>query len=161
MTQSTSETWVRAWPEAELNPVQRLRVLAAGLPHVFLAESVIEAPIERVWGLTGDLIDGAPQFELGVHSARIVREQDDHLELDVRTVFGVRLTFDVELRFGWCLMQSRYSQIGMAAIEEEAGRSTRFAHFEGSPLLGRLGLPFFRWNIAGDMRRIARLVGRD
>jgi hypothetical protein len=156
-----TEAVVRAWPEAELNPVQRLRVLAAGLPHVCLAEAVIEAPIERVWGLTGDLVDGSPRFELGVHSARVVREQDDRLELVVRTVFGVRMTFDVELRFGWCLMQSRYSQIGMAAIEEEAGRSTRLAHFEGSPLLGRLGLPFFRWNIAGDMKRIARLLRRD
>jgi hypothetical protein len=156
-----TETLERAWPEAELNSVQRLRILAAGLPHVALAESVIEAPIERVWGLTGDLIEGAPQFELGVHSARVVREQEDRLELDVRTVLGVRLTYDVELRFGWCLMESRYSQIGMAAIEEEAGRSTRFAHFEGSPLLGRLGLPLFRWNIAGDMKRIARLVDAD
>jgi len=151
----------RAWPEVELNPVQRLRVLAAGLPHVCLVESVIEAPIERVWGLTGDLVEGAPQFELGVRSALIVSERGDRLELDVRTVFGVRLRYEVELRFGWCLMESRYSQIGMAAIEEEVGRSTRFAHFEGSPALGRLGLPIFRWNIAGDMKRIARLVGAD
>jgi hypothetical protein len=151
----------RAWPEAELNSVQRLRVLAAGLPYVSLAESVIDAPIDRVWGLTGDLVDGSPQFELGVKSASVVKEQGERLELDVRTVFGVRMTFNVELRFGWCLMQSRYSQIGMAAIEEEAGRSTRFAHFEGSSFLGRVGLPFFRWNIAGDMKRIARLVGAD
>ncbi len=161
MTETIANKRVRAWPEAKLNPVQRLRVLAAGLPYVSLAESVIESPIERVWGLTGDLVDGVPQFELGVRSARIVRKQGDHLELDVRTVFGIQMGFDVELRFGWCLMQSRYSQIGMAAIEEEVGRTTRFAHFEGSRLLGRLGLPFFRWNIAGDMKRIARLVRCD
>ena len=156
-----SEILARAWPETELNPVQRLRVLAAGLPCAALAESVIEAPIERLWRLTGDLVDGAPQFERGVHSARIVEQQGEHLELEVRSVFGTRTRFDVELRFGWCLMQSRSAVIGMAAVEEEIGHTTRFAHFEGSKLLGRLGLPFFRWNIAGDMKRIAKILSRD
>ena len=122
----------RAWPEVELNSVQRLRILAAGLPHVALTEAVIEAPIRRVWGLTGDLVSGAPQFELGVHSARIVSEDGDRLEIDVRTVLGIHMNFDVELRFGWCLMQSRYSLVGMAAIEEEVGQTTRLAHFEGA-----------------------------
>lgn len=136
-----TEQSARAWPETELNSVQRLRILAAGLPHVALVEAVIEAPIEKVRGLTGDLVNGTPQLELGVHSARIVSEDGDHLELAVRTVLGVSFDYRVELRFGWCLMQSRYSQIGMAAVEEEPGRTTRFAHFEGSKLLGRLGLP--------------------
>ena len=151
----------RAWPEIELNPVQRLRILAAGLPHVALVEAVIDAPIEKVWGLTGDLVNGAPQFERGVRSAQILSRDGDQLELTVRTSLGVRFDYRVELRFGWCLMESRFSQVGMAAIEEEPGRSTRFAHFEGSRFLGRLGLPYFRWNCAGDMRRIARIVGVD
>ena len=156
-----SEIPAPAWPEARLDPVQRLRVLAAGLPCVALAETVLEAPIERVWGLTGDLVDGAPRFEIGVQSARIIEQRGDHLELEVRSVFGTRTHFDVELRFGWCLMQSRSALIGMAAAEEETGRTTRFAHFEGSKLLGRLGRPFFRWNIAGDMKRIARILEGD
>ena len=153
-----TENMVRAWPEAKLNPVQRLRILAAGLPYVALAESVIEAPIERVWALTGDLVNGSPQFELVVRSARIVREEGERLKVAVQTAFGFRIDYDVELRFGFCLMQSRYSQIGMAAIEERAGRTTRFAHFEGSRLLGRFAKPLFRWNIAGDMKRVARIV---
>ena len=37
----------------------------------------VDAPIERVWGLTGDLVDGAPQFERGVRSARIIEERGD------------------------------------------------------------------------------------
>lgn len=153
-----TEASTRAWPEAKLNPVQRLRILAAGLPYVALVESVIEAPIERVWGLAGDLVNGTPQIELAVRSLAILREEGERLEVAVQTAFGMRMDFDVELRFGWCLMQSRYAQIGMAAIEEEAGRTTRFAHLEGSRLFGRFGVPFFRWNIAGDIERIAHIV---
>ena len=156
-----SETLLRDWPEVELNAVERLRVMAAGLPNVVLDEAVFDAPIERVWGLAGDLVNGTPQVELAVRSSQIVREQGDRLELDVRTAIGTRMRFDVELRFGWCLMQSRNSLIGMAAIEEDAGRSTRFAHFEGSRVLGRVFAPFFRWNIAGDFKRIARILRQD
>lgn len=156
-----TENTALAWPEAELNPVQRLRIVAAGLPHVALVEAVIEAPIEKVWGLVGDLVNGSPQFERGVASTKITRQDGDHLELTARTVLGVSFDYKVELRFGWCLMESRYSQVGMAAIEEEPGRTTRLAHFEGSRLLGRLGLPFFRWNCAGDMDRISRIVCGD
>jgi len=153
------ETPNRSWPEVELNEVQRLRILAAGLPHVALAEMVIEAPIDRVWGLTGDLVAGTPQFELGVRSVEILREEGTHLEVAARTAFGATLYYEVELRFGYCLMQSPWSDVGMAAVEEIPGRSTRFAHFEGSRMLGRLGRPLFRWNIAGDFKRIARIVG--
>ena len=156
-----SETLLRDWPEVELNAVQRLRIVAAGLPQVALQEAVFEAPIERVWGLAGDLVNGTRQVELAVRSARVVREQGDRLELDVRTIIGTRMRFDVELRFGWCLMQSRSSFVGMAAIEEEAGQSTRFAHFEGSRMFGRIFTPLFRWNIAGDMKRIARILRRE
>ena len=146
------------WPVVELDTVQRLRVIAAGLRHVVLGEAVIDAPIQRVWGVMGDLEQGTPHYELGVHSARIVSRDGEQIELDVRTVLGTRLRYDVELRFGWCLMQSRASQIGMAATSIEGGTRTRVAHFEGSSLLGRLGRPYFRWNIRGDFRRIARLV---
>jgi hypothetical protein len=68
------------------------------------------------------------------------------------------MTMRAELRFGWCVMQSRNTQIGMAAAPEGDGTRTRLAHFEGSALLGRLARPYFRWNIRGDLRRIARLV---
>ena len=51
------------WPLAELDPVQRMRVLVAGLPHVALAERVIEAPFEAVWAIAGDLVNGVPRFD--------------------------------------------------------------------------------------------------
>jgi hypothetical protein len=146
------------WPTTELDPVRRLRILAAGLPYVSLDEAVIDAPLERLWGLTGDLVSGVPRFERHVLSVEVLERDGDHLSIEARSHFGLRMRYDVELRLGWCLMRSPYSQIGMAAAPEGESGRTRFAHFEGSPVLGRLARPFFRWNIAGDLRRIARLL---
>ena len=146
------------WPVADLDPVQRLRALAAGLPHVAIEEAVIAAPVERVWGFWGDLERSTPLVELGVKELRIVGREGDLLELAVRGALGLEMTMHAELRFGWCVMQSRNTQIGMAAAPEGDGTRTRLAHFEGSALLGRLARPYFRWNIRGDLRRIARLV---
>ena len=60
------------WPLAELDPVQRMRVLAAGLPHVALAETVIAAPFDAVWAVAGDLVNGVPRFEHDVRSIEIL-----------------------------------------------------------------------------------------
>ena len=146
------------WPEVDLDAVQRLRVIAAGLPHVAIDEIVIDAPIERVWGFAGDLERATPIYERGVRSVEILRRDGDLMALSVRTALGFAMSFRAELRFGWCLMQSRTAHIGMAAAPEGDGTRTRFAHYEGSALLGRLGLPYFRWNIRGDLRRIEAAV---
>ena len=146
------------WPVAELDPVQRLRVLAAGLPHVAIHEAVIDAPVERVWEFWGDLERSTPLIELGVAEVRIVGRDGDRLDLAVRSVLGFRMTMRAELRFGWCVMQSRNTQIGMAVAPEGDASKTRLAHFEGSSLLGRLARPYFDWNIRGDLRRLARLL---
>ena len=146
------------WPVAELDPVQRLRVLAAGLPHVAMHEAVIDAEVERVWEFWGDLERSTPLIELGVRQVRILSRDGDRLELAVRRALGGSMTMSAELRFGWCVMQSPNVQIGMAVAAEGDGSKTRLAHFEGSSLLGRLARPYFDWNIRGDFRRLARLL---
>ena len=146
------------WPVVELDSVQRLRILAAGLPYVFYDEAVLDAPLERVWDLVGDLEGGVPRFELGVGAVELTRGEDGALRASVRTRFGMQLSYAVELTPGWCVMQSPRSQIGMAAIAIDEGRRTRFAHFEGSRLLGRMAKPLFRWNIRGDFRRIREIL---
>ena len=146
------------WPVAELDPVQRLRVLAAALPYVAFEEAVVDAPVEEVWEFWGDLERSTPLIELGVAQVDIVRRQGDRLDLAVRSVLGTTMAMQAELRFGWCVMQSRNTRIGMAAAAEADGSKTRLAHFEGSSLLGRLARPYFRWNIRGDLRRIAKLL---
>jgi hypothetical protein len=149
------------WPDANLDTVQRLRVIAAGLPHVAIDEIVIDAPVERVWDFVGDLERGTPAYERGVRSVKITQRDGDRVALAVRNALGIAMSFRAELRFGWCVMQSRSIHVGMAAAPEGDGAQTRFAHFEGSALLGRVGLPYFRWNIRGDLRRIeAQVLGR-
>jgi hypothetical protein len=149
---------VSAWPELELDPVVRLRALAAGLPHVALVECILDAPPERVWSIVGDLEHGVPRFEQGVRSAEITARDGERLELVTRGALGLPMRFRAVLRPGWCVMHSRFADIGMAAAPQDDGRRTRFAHFEGSRWLGRLGRPWFRRSVQRDFERLRRLL---
>lgn len=146
-----------AWPVVELDPVRTMRALAAGMPHVALRETVLEAPFERVWDFIADLEGSTPQYESTVASAKILERDGDRLILKGRLTGGPSLRFSVVLRPGWCIMRSRLGEIGMAARPENSSQ-TRFVHFEGSRLFGRLARPFFHWNIGGDFRRLRRLL---
>jgi len=136
----------------ELDPVERLRILAAGLPHVALRERVYPVAFDHLWGFIGDLEASAPIMELGIRRTEVLRRDGERLELAAFGALGIRSQFDVVLRPGWCLMQNRLGDIGMAAAPEGSG--TRFAHFEGSRWLGRLARPLFARKIAGDLERI-------
>lgn len=43
------------WPTAGLDPVRRLRVMAAGLNAVMYADEYIDAPFAEVWAVASDL----------------------------------------------------------------------------------------------------------
>lgn len=147
-----------AWPVAELDPVARLRALAAGLPHVSLRECVIEAPFAEVWGIAGDLEHGVPRIERGLERVEILNRTGQRIELVAHGPLGTRMSMQAILQPGWCVMRSRIADVGMAATPEGA-EATRFAHFEGSPLLGRAARPLFRRRIGGDLGRLAAIVG--
>ena len=149
-----------AWPTAELDPVTRMRALAAGLPHVAASQTIFEAEFDRVWELVADFERYTARVEAAVREARIVEREGDRLILDVRgplPAIPAWQRFDVVLRPGWCLMSSRLGDVGMAACPEGPGR-TRYFHFEGSSLLGRLVKPLFAWNIGQDFRKMRRLL---
>ena len=146
------------WPEARIDPVAKLRALAAGLPHVVLAECVLDAPFERVWGIVGDLEHGVPRFETNVASARITAREGDRLVLEARHPLGLRARFEVLLQPGYCVMRTRLGDVGMAAVAEPGGLRTRLAHYEGSRLLGRLAWPLLRRNIQADFAALRRLL---
>ena len=147
-----------AWPEAVLDPVERMRALAAGLPHVAANETVFDVPFERLWSFISDFENNTAQFEGTVGRARILERNGERLVLEARgPVLGPWMRFDVVLRPGWCLMRTRIGEIGMAARKETEGTS-RFFHFEGSAVLGRIVRPFFRWNIRQDFRRLRGLL---
>lgn len=147
-----------AWPDAEIDPVMRMRLLAAGLPHVATDEAVFDRPFERVWSFLTDFEVTTPLFEGVVGRARILERRGERLTIETQSpLLGPWTRFDVVLRPGFCLMQSRIGQVGMAA-RPEGPTTTRFFHFEGSPALGRMLRPFFAWNIRQDFRRLRRLL---
>jgi len=145
------------WPRLEIDGVQRLRAIAAGLPHVAIRERVFDAPFDVVWGFIGDLERSAPQFETGIARIEILERDGEHLSLETHGSFGMSLRFEVLLRSGLCLMHNRLGDVGMAAAPEGEDQ-TRFAHYEGTRWLGRLGRPLFSRKIEGDLDRIERLV---
>ncbi len=148
-----------SWPEVELDPVVRLRALAAALPHAALEEAVIEAPFARVWSFVDDLERGVPQFEGNVKRLHVLRREGERLWLASEAPLGLSFRLEAVLRPGWCVMHTASGsvQIGMAARAEGAGR-TRFAHFEGSRWLGRAAGLLFRGFVRRDLAKLARLA---
>jgi hypothetical protein len=129
------------WPVADLDPVRRLRVLAAAVRFpVYVGEVMLPAPFEEVWTEVSDLEHELPRRISTVRSARIIRAEGDRLELLATGTLGQRARFDVVLRPGWCLMRSRFVLGAMAAVPEAGG--TRFAALGGFRLPGaRLARP--------------------
>jgi len=147
-----------AWPSAEIDPVDRMRALAAGLPHVAAGETVLEFPFDRVWSYLTDFEANTAKIEGAVSRVRILERDGDRLTLEARgPLFAPWMRFDVVIRPGWCLMRTRIGEVGMAA-RPESPDSTRYFHFEGSAMLGRIVRPLFDWNINQDFRRLRTLL---
>ena len=138
------------WPAVELDPVARLRALAASMPWVSFGEAVIAAPFERVWSYIDDMERGVPQFEGNVRRIEILARDGDRLALRSFAPGGFAMKLDAVLRPGWCVMRGAFGEIGMAAAPAGAG-ATRFAHFEGSRWLGRPARPLFRYFVHRDL----------
>jgi len=142
-----------------LDPVRRMRILVAGVPHAAFRERVLDAPFEDVWGVASDLEEGTPQWEKNVAALTVLEREDDRLEVEIRSPFGVRLRARAELRPGWCVMQGRLFAVGMAAVAE--GARTRFAHFEALRVPGTgLLRPLLRHRIHHEFQALERLAQR-
>jgi len=143
-----------AWPATELDPVRRLKVIAATARHPVVAERRLAAPLSEVWRVASDLEGELPGIVTGLRSftpaARDGSAAGDDPAAERFSAVAVsavrhRERFEVMLRPGYCLMQSRMLLGGMAAVEDGAG--TRFAmlwafRFPGGGTLQ--GLPLFR-----------------
>jgi hypothetical protein len=136
------------WPAADLDPVRRLRVLAASVRFpVYVSEIVVPAPVEQVWAVASDLERELPRCISTVREVRITHAEGERLELMAFGTLGQRARFDVVLRPGWCLMRSRFVLGAMAAVPEAGG--TRFASLGGFRLPGaRLASPLL--NVMGN-----------
>jgi hypothetical protein len=143
-----------------IDPIERLRVIAAGIPGAAIVERVLDAPFDAVWATATDFEGALAGFEIGVSGARVVQREGEHVTLESRVpVIGLRQRVDIHLRDGWCLMQGRGFIAGMAARAE--GERTRFAHLEAARVPGaRLTRPLIKAKmiITRELGRIEKLA---
>ncbi|MBO1334046.1 hypothetical protein [Streptomyces sp. VRA16 Mangrove soil] len=126
------------WPRADLDPVRRLRVLAAAIPGAAVTEGLIDAPYARVAALLADLEGEFGQVVTDLHRMRLVRRSGERVELLARSRYGMRARLRGVQRPGWCWLQSRFLLVGVAAAEDAGG--TRVAFTGGVRVPGRAAL---------------------
>jgi hypothetical protein len=125
------------WPLAQLDRVQRLRVLAASLPGASMHERIVPAPFDQVWNFFSDMERSLPSFDQAVGEFRIVERDGTRLVARARSPrLRVPFTFDIDLEPGWCLMTARPGiyVVGFAAQPDNG--QTRFGHVESYNLGG-------------------------
>ena len=154
-------------PRVEIDPIRRLRVLAAAIPGAAVAEGVLDAPFDAVWETVRDL-EHVGGIEILVANPQIRSRRPDpdtggeRLELEYTArPLGKREVLDVDLRPGWCYMQSQLGIAAMAAVAER--ERTRFAHLEAVRFPGRrLFGPLLSAKMAlmGELGRFERAAQR-
>jgi len=117
------------WPVADLDPLRKLRVMAAATPGTELTELTIDAPPELVWQVASNLQAEMPRLVRDFRSVTVTPGTGERLVMHARGYLGQRARFDVLLRPGWCWMQSRFLLCGMAVAPAPGG--TRFGFLGG------------------------------
>jgi hypothetical protein len=149
------------WPVAGLDPIRRLRVMAAATPGTDLTEWIIDAPAGLVWQTASNLQAEMPRLVRDFRAVTVTPGDGEHLVMRARGYLGQRARFDVVIRPGWCWMQSRFLLCGMAAAPDPGG--TRFGFLGGirapgmtllHPLLHLIGPAAVRLDrLEADVRR--------
>ena len=113
---------------AEIDPVDRLTILAAALPGAAVGQRQIAAPFDAVWRVIADMEHATPRYEPGVARVRVIERHGELLRLAVQDTGGREEMMDAKLRPGWCLMQSATVVVAFAA--RPLGSQTLLAHLE-------------------------------
>jgi hypothetical protein len=113
---------------ADIDPVDRLAILAAALPGAVVRQRQIAAPFDAVWRVIADMEHATPRYEPGVAHVRVVERHGQLLRLLVQDTAGHEEMMDAKLRPGWCLMQSATVVVAFAA--RPVGSQTLLAHLE-------------------------------
>jgi hypothetical protein len=149
-----------SYPFVELDPVRRLRVLAAGVPGAAVVERVLDAPFDAVWTTATDFEHDVPKIELFIGSAQVLSRVGERLEARITPrLLGRPQPLHVVLRPGWCWMVSPMAVAGMAAVP--IGERTRFGHLEALTVPGgRFMAPLLvaKMRLARELERIERLA---
>lgn len=109
-----------SWPTTDLDPVRRLRALAAGITGAHVTERVIAAPLPRVWQALTDFEGEFTQIVTDMHAVRIKQRTPGHVTLIARGRLGFRARLQGPVSDDWCWLQSRLLVIGIAAVAEDA-----------------------------------------
>jgi hypothetical protein len=112
----------------DIDPVDRLAILAAALPGAAVGQRRIAAPFDAVWQVIADLEHTVSRYEPGVARVRVIEQHGELLRLLVQDTDGYEETMDARLRPGWCLMQSATVVVAFAA--RRLGSDTLLAHLE-------------------------------
>jgi hypothetical protein len=115
-------------PPADIDPVDRLTILAAALPGAAVRQRHIAAPFDAVWRVIADLEHATPRYEPDVAHVRVIERHGQLLRLLVQDTGGREEMVDAKLRPGWCLMQSATVVVAFAA--RRVGGQTLLAHLE-------------------------------
>ena len=154
------------WPTVELGNIRRMRVLGRALPNAVMAESILDAPFERVWSWFSDLERSVPAFDGQVRRLRIRRRDGDWFKITAWGGPGGIVPTPIDLLLepnGWCLMTAspRLYVVGMCA-EPVGEDQTHVAVLEAMPRrIGRLATPFVGHHVRGDANRIGEVLGVD
>jgi hypothetical protein len=114
--------------QPDIDPIDRLAILAAALPGAAVGQRRIAAPFDAVWQVIADLEHATPRYEPGVVRVRVIEQRGELLRLLVQDTAGREEAMDARLRPGWCLMQSATVVIAFAA--RRLGSETLLAHLE-------------------------------
>jgi hypothetical protein len=126
------------WPQAQLDGVRRLHVMAAAVRGATVAERLVEAPFAQVWQLLQDLEGSFGEILPDMRHVQILRREGSQVEALARSRYGMRALLRGELSEGYCWLQSRFVLIGVAARAEGAG--TRVAITGGVRVPGRAAI---------------------
>jgi uncharacterized membrane protein len=69
------------WPVASLDPIRRLRVMAAATPGTDLTELIIDAPPELVWQTVSNLQAEMPRLVRDFRSVTVSHYDEERLGL--------------------------------------------------------------------------------
>ena len=153
------------WPEADLTPVTRARVLAAAIPGAGYQEVTFDVPYADAWPRLADLERSVPAADKLVRAIRMtsrVRLDDGAEELRFRAVspLGLVTPFTARLEDGFCLMQAtRRLYLVVMAAEPTADGRTRFGQIEAVPRrAGWLLRPIMRLTTADDVKGFRKVA---
>jgi hypothetical protein len=112
----------------DIDPIDRLTILAAALPGAVVRQRQITAPFDAVWRVVADLEQATPRYEPSVAHVRVIERHGELLRVLVEDTAGREEMMDAKLRPGWCLMQSATVVVAFAA--RPVGSQTLLAHLE-------------------------------